>query len=131
MSDIHVLDVGSKPDNARCAFHYTTPAGNNFAGVAWSEALIEYLDDQHQPQFSGDAREPSVVPDLETDDPTEYAAIVAGTVYEIVTSVQFDANLTNAQKWALIQAAYTAEETEYESIMQERLNFWGHDGAGA
>lgn len=128
MSDFHILEQVPKKDGAACAFHYATPAGNNVAGMAYSAALIEYLDSQYVKNYGTDARPISVVPDLENDDPTEYAALEAGTIAEYTTTVRYDANSNNAAKQAAVVARYDAVESKVLDEITERLRFWS--GAG-
>lgn len=121
MADFHVLDITDKKDVARIAFHFAAPVGNNQAGVAYSAAYKEWREENGVTLASR-------VPDLTNDDPTEAAAIAAGTVLEHMESVQFNANATNNQKLAAIQARWTALNASLPAEVAENLKFWGYDG---
>jgi hypothetical protein len=118
MAKVHILDQNSKKDTARCTFHVAVPDQNNAAGVSYRAALVEYLD----PEGAGIS---SQVPNLDTSDPTEDAQIKSGEVYEHSISINFDANLTNAQKADIVDAKYLALSAGILAGIQDRLKFWG------
>jgi len=68
----------------------------------------------------------SVLPDIT---PEELNAMKAGSIYENVATVRFSSlNLTNAQRLAEVEAAYTAAETNMLAEKQITLNFYGKSG---
>ena len=129
MADIHILTFSGKQDSADCVFHVAIAAANNFAGKSYRDAIIEYLDSNFSPAYSGQVRTVSAVPDLATTHATEYANLQIGAVWESHQTVRFSANDTNAQKWAKIRAAYTSQSAAILAEIQDRLEFWGHNGA--
>ena len=117
MADIYILDMGDKRDSIRCAFHIPVPATNNFAGISYRTALVQYQEDTT-----------SAVPDLATSDPVAAAGLADGSIYEHVETVTFSATDTNTAKWNAIKAAYTARKAAILTAIQNRLEFWGFSG---
>lgn len=115
----HILEVSDKEDEARVAFHIAVPNENNFAGINLQVALKQHLDSPER-RITG-------VPWLQVGDPTEYAAVENGAVYEHVETVEFDAHLTNVQKRDLIDARYNFLATLIPDRIRARLRFWGLD----
>lgn len=113
MSDFHVLEINDLKDKARVGFHFDTPAGNNAANVSFATALAQWKAPV------------TAIPGLGQ---TEKDAIAAGTVIEHVETVQLNANATNGQKQAAIQAKWTALNATIPGKIAENLKFWGFAG---
>lgn len=121
MSNYHVMEVSADHDTATVAMHFTVPDEANFASVNIRAALVEYLATR------GVDNVVTAVPWLETDNPTEYAALEAGSVFEKIERVEYDVNVTNAAKAAVIDARWTALNATIPDVLRERLKFWGLD----
>lgn len=121
MSNYHVLEITADKDTATVAMHFTVPDETNFASVNLRTALVQYLA-----KINPDAPI-TVVPWLETEDPTEYAALAAGSVYEVMQQVEYNVNATNAEKATVIDTRWTALSSTIPDLIRERLKFWGLD----
>ncbi len=118
MSDYHVRDTDIKLKTANTVFHIPIPATNNAVGVTWQAALVLSL--------GGADAISSVLTDIT---PTEESAMKAGSIFEQVTTVRFSSvDLTNAERLAEIETAFTAAETDTLAEKQITLNFYGKSG---
>lgn len=124
MTDYHILEQNPKGDGARVVYHIDTPTGTNAAGMAWSTALLEYLDDLFVPLYSGDVRPVSEVPNLDVTDPTHYAALQAGTIIEHSEQIRYPADATVPQKITRIETRGATLETQVPNQTQRRLRLW-------
>jgi hypothetical protein len=104
MSDFHALTQTENKMEVIFVFHYTTPVGQNAASVDYCDCIKKDLNPSS-----------SLVPDLQTDDPTEYAAILAGEVFEEMILLGFDADMTNQQKLNATEERWTAKNTEFQA----------------
>jgi len=118
MSNYHILNTDIRLKTVSCVFHIPIPATNNEVGVTWQDALVLSL--------GGTEAITSTLPDITQD---ELSALKAGSLYECMESVRFSSiNLTNAQRLAEVEAAYTAAKTEMLAEKQITLNFYGKAG---
>lgn len=118
MSDYHILNTDVNLKTVSCVFHIPIPAANNAVGVSWQDALVRSL---------GGADEiSSVLTDITS---AELSAMKAGSIYENVATVRFTSlNLTNAQRLAEVEAAYTEAKNAILTEKQITLNFYGKSG---
>lgn len=118
MSNYHILNTDTRLKTVSCVFHIPIPATNNVVGVSWQDALVLSL---------GGADEiTSVMPDIT---PEEESAMKAGSIFENVATVRFSSiALTNAQRLAEVETAFTAAETDVLAEKQITLNFYGKSG---
>ena len=118
MSDYHVRTTDLMLKTVHTVFHIPIPAANNLVGVSWRAALVDSL--------GGADNIESVLPSISS---TELAAMKDGSIYEKSAIVRFSStNLTNAERLAEIEAAYTAAETSVTSDFSVSLNFYGKSG---
>lgn len=118
MSDYHIRNTDLKLKTVQCVFHIPIPATNNAVGVSWRDALVLSL--------GGADAITSVLTDIT---PAEESAMKAGSIYENVATVRFSSlELTNAERLAEVEAAYTATETAILAEKQITLNFYGKAG---
>ena len=118
MSDYHILTTDIKLKTVSCVFHLPIPAANNAVGISWQDALKRSL--------GGVDAIDSVLIDITL---AELNAMKAGSVFENVVTVRFSSlNLTNAQRLAEVEAAYTAAKTDILAEKQVTLNFYGRSG---
>lgn len=115
MSNIHVL-TGDTKNRYTIVVHVATPAGNNAAGVPWSQAIIN----------SG--RNTSVM--LVGTGPgqiasAELAQITAGTLIESVLLWDDDPALTNAQRVADVTLRSTQLSNETLARYGAELKYFG------
>jgi hypothetical protein len=114
MSNYHVLE-SFKNDRATIAFHIPVPVENNGVSVPLRTAVAQYV--------SGEAV--TQVPWLLADFPAEHAQIQNGEIYEQVETVEYDANLTNAQKQAQMDNRFAVLNTAVVNRLRDVLKFWG------
>ena len=116
MSNYHVLEVNDKKDAASVVFHIPVPDEVNSVGINLRVILKQYLADREiVPVMSW----------LQTDNPTEYAQIENGEVYEHSLQVRYNANETDLYKRDQIDAKYTSLVSIIPNIIRERFKFWG------
>ena len=121
MSDYHALEVSAKRDKVKVAFHFVVPDEVNATGEKnVRTCLIEDLTVSETPLTR--------VPNHATDFDTENAELVAGSKIEVVETLEFDANLNNASKLAIIEARYTALEAVIAEKVRQKYRFWGYNG---
>jgi len=124
MADYHVLGMDRDKDELTVVFHIPIPAvPTNFTGITYRNAIIE-----KSIQETG-AAPVSVLPDIfnNVDITVHKAEIAAGEFYEVLKVIEMDANLSNANKKAIIDAEYADTESEILSELQDTLTFWGYD----
>lgn len=112
MSDIHVREKDQKSRTVNCVFHFTVPATNNAVGIPWNEVINK-------------AKMPT--PLMADNDTTENDNIAAGSILEILETVRFSSiNLTQAERVAEIQAAYSERKDEVFIELANELDYFGH-----
>jgi hypothetical protein len=120
MSDYHIMEIGPKGDSARVAFHFPIPLGaTNQAGRTYRSAYKQFRD----PDNAGIE---SAIPDLSTTHALEHAAITVGETVELVETVNFSANASNASKVQSIEDKWTELNSDTLTKIQGRLLYWGH-----
>lgn len=118
MSDYHILTTDLRLKTVSTVFHVPIPATNNAVGVSWRAALVLSL--------GGADAISSVLTDIT---PEELNALKAGEIFEDVATVGFSSvNLTNAQRLAQVETAYTAASSDVLAEKQITLNFYGKSG---
>lgn len=118
MSDYHILTTDIRLKSVSAVFHIPIPASNNAVGVGWRAALVLSL--------GGSDAITSVLTDIT---PEELNDMKIGSIYERLTTFTFSStNLTNSQRLAEVEAAYTAAKTDVLAEKQIMLNFYGKSG---
>jgi len=118
MSDYHIRSTSEDLKRVNTVFHIPIPATNNAVGVSWQDALVLSLG-------GADAID-SVLTDIT---PAELSAMKAGSIFEKFETVRFSStNLTNAERLAEVETAYSAAETDILDEKQVTLNFYGKSG---
>jgi len=113
MSNIHILDKHPKNKKVNCIFHLAVPDSDNVAGTNWRVAVQRHLNPE---------------PKMSWNDTAENASITAGEILEISETVRFSStSLTNAQRLAEVEAAYTARSTELLQELSNKLDFFGRE----
>lgn len=97
--------------------HFVTPSGSNSANQPYAECY------KNEFKPSG-----SLVTDLSTDNPTEYAKIQSGEVIEKKILVEFSAGLSNAQKKVIIEERWTEENTALQTSIPIWFQWTGTTG---
>ena len=69
----------------------------------------------------------TVVPWLQVGNPTEYASIQSGAVFEWHDLIYYNGNDTNANKAAFLDSKYTALNLTIPNLLRTMLRFWGLD----
>jgi len=124
MANYHVLDISNNRDTARVVWHFAVANVNNGAGINYRTALKQYLESQADVAIG---RVISQVPWLEVGNPSEFAQITNCEVYELVQNVEFNANETNSNKAAMMDAMWTKLNVAIPKRISEMLRFWGLD----
>lgn len=117
MSNIHVLERTN--GLYRMAFHIAVPAGNNSAGLAWQSVLLKSGVGGTTILVDGDG--------TGTDggiSTAEKASIAAGSVYEIVDSVDIQ-GLSGAALLTFVDARFAVRQTEAQVLLSARLQWYG------
>ena len=117
MARAHVLDTQGAL--TRVALHFTVPAGNNTAGIAWVTALL-----------NSSLSKTTVLPDGTGSggsiSAAEKATLANGTVYEIVDSVDLPPGMNTAQANAFLDAVHASRQTEVFALLQRQLAYFGY-----
>lgn len=104
---------------AKVAFHIGIPADNNEAGMSYREAMLEAAD----PCMMG---VPSVIRDLETRYPIQYAKLQSGETIEIVEEVDYAGmHDTIDQKATVISARAASIEADVIGIFRMEYGLSG------
>lgn len=118
MSNYHIRKTSDDLKTVSVVFHVPIPDANNTVGVNWRSALVLEL--------GGADAISSVLTDISTE---EESAMKAGSIYEVSRTVRFSSlNITNAERLAEVEAAYTTTASEMIAEKQVTLNFMGKDG---
>jgi hypothetical protein len=118
--DWHALVGNEKKQEVTVVFHIPIPSVNNAVGMNYRTVLTKA-----EPFTS------SIVPDHVTNFASEAALLQSGALYEYQEVVRYNANLSDAQKTALIDARYTALVSIIQSKIQNQYIYWGfsHDAS--
>lgn len=118
MARAHVLDSNGG-GASRIAWHFSVPAGNNDAGIAWTVALA-----------NSSLRSTSVLPDGSGNggsiSAAEKANLANGSVYEWVDSLEIPPGMTAGQANAYLDEYHAAKQTEVYAMLQRRLRYAGY-----
>lgn len=118
MSDYHILSTSKDLKTVSGVYHIPIPASDNAVGVSWQEALVLSL--------GGADAIASVLTDIT---PAELSAMKAGSIFEMVGSVRFSSiNITNTERLAEVETAYSEAKTDILAEKQITLNFYGKSG---
>lgn len=117
MSSYHVLESFDGGEKVQVVFHIPVPNTLNYVGTNLRTAFVAYKT-AHNDTGS------SIVPLLATSDPTEYAAIVAGQIYEHQEYV-YAPDHDPLVKKATIDALYTKRSAIITVELADRFQFWG------
>lgn len=123
MADYYVLEMDNKKDELTVVYHVPIPApATNFNSMTYRDAIVE------RSIYNTGAAPVSVLPDTfgGVDVTGEKTKVATGELYEIVKTVEMDANLSNANKKAAIDADYAAESAGLLTTLQDQLTFWGY-----
>lgn len=120
----HIRYIGPRPNygeitkrNIRVIMHFVVPAGDNSAGKAWSQCILEDVSIQKD----------TILTDTEITAP-EKAAIQAGTVIERVYEVEIHENWSKIEKRLAVDKAWIQRHTETINELAVRYEFWGYAG---
>lgn len=119
MSDYHILEMALDQKTINVVFHIKIPAvGESSAGVQWRDAVVKSL--------GGTAQIKSVLPDLQK---AENDLLVTGGLIEIPQTIRFTAiNITNVQRKAEVEQAFTLRKNKVLGDKQIELAWIGHSG---
>jgi hypothetical protein len=120
MSDYHIVHVDEKQNRARVAFHFAVPSTTVTSGKTLSDCII-----QEYTHLDNDVTD---VPAHSTEHATENGQLVAGTVYEYIENVEFNAHANNATKLAAIASRWSTLNGIVPDRLRDRYKFWGYNG---
>ena len=104
---------------AKVAFHVGVPADDNEAGVSYRDAVLEFAD----PRMSGVS---SMIRDLETRYPIQYAKLQLGETIEIVEKVDYvGMHDSTDQKEAVISTRAASIEADMIDILKMEYGLSG------
>lgn len=98
----------------KVAIHFTTPSGNNSAGLTWKACALA------NGSIGSTILEVGTAPGNITQE--EHAGIIAGDTIEIIRTIAPGTNPTNASVNALCNILIT----EYQASMTSNLKYYGH-----
>jgi hypothetical protein len=110
----HALEGSREKHQITVVFHIPVPNINNIVGVSYRTAISK------EEPFTA-----SRVPYLAADFPAEVSSLQVGALYEHIETVNYNANLADAQKLALINARYTVLVGEIQTELQNKYIYWG------
>lgn len=117
MADMHVLTGNG--GTYRVALHFAVPAGNNSAGIAWSDALVNS-------GIGGTTELPDGDGTGGTIGATEKAAVQAGTIFERIPELRIESSGTSGAKvQSALREFYTTEKENVQAELQRRLRYFG------
>jgi hypothetical protein len=120
----HILQIAVKPDNksdsATVIFHISVPAINNDVSYSYRTAIREFKE------FTSETG--VITSRLPYIQQAELDQLKTGELIEEVVSVEYNADLSNAQKLNIIEAEYTARKDALLTKAQNALRFWGKEG---
>ncbi len=120
MATYTVLVNSELQNRSDLVIEYAVLAGSNAAGVAWQTVVAELRAVE---QTSPDAQ-PTSNP-RKTTDAAYIASLDAGSVLEIPLSVEYDANLSNGAKVAVLDAAATDKVSAFIAAFSSLYEFYG------
>ncbi len=118
-----ILDTSPLGNRVFGYAHSTVPGGNNDAGVAWSQAVVDSVIRDSESGTTVSLAPASLLP------AGRQTQLDNGSKYEWDFSVEFSAKLSNAEKVAVVEAFLVAEEPNVIARLAKRLNFWGKTGS--
>lgn len=116
MAKIHVLTAGAQANLYTVVVHDTTPAGNNSAGVAWSDAV------KNSGLAATSMQEGTGAGQITT---AEKASVLAGTTLEATFTFQDDPSWTTNQRNTALDAKATAAIAQMEAELARVLKWFG------
>ena len=121
MASQYVILAGSDEDNSvSVVVHTDVPAaGTNAAGTQWQTAVSQWRDG------AASAVPTPILPGGRQTD------LDSGIYHEWQFTAEYDANESNANKQAALEAEITARAAAELSKMQNILQFWGETGSVA
>jgi hypothetical protein len=112
-SIVHAIKQSIDKRKVNFIFHYRVPAGSNANGLSYYDCIL--LDKN----IVG-----SEVPNLENDEPQEYADILEGKVYEETVVLEFDPDMTNQQKLTEATTKWNAKYAEFLTELFIKYKFY-------
>ncbi len=120
MADYTILANSVKENRSDVVIEFPVPAGSNTASVPWQTVVAEL---RAVGQASPDAAVTSN-PRKVSDGPY-VASLDAGQIIEVALSVEYDANLTNGQKVAVLDAAVVQRVSGFTAEFASTYEFYG------
>ncbi len=118
-----ILRNSEKRNRSEVVIEFPVPAGNNTAvpdAVAWADIVAEVRAVE---QASPDAAV-TINPRKLSDGPY-VASLDTGQIVEVALNVEYDANLSNGQKVAVLDDAVEAKVTEFTNDFGNLYEFYG------
>lgn len=112
MADYYLLDGDSDGNSYRVAYQIPIPNTNNRVGINYRTALLQSLG----------GTQTSVAPTISQADQT---TLNSGSAYELSGRVFTNPGETSTQLRDRIDASFAALRTATQTILQNRLAYWG------
>ena len=116
MAAYTILRNSVKNNRSDVVVEFDVPVSNNDAGVGWRSVVTEERLD---------AGETGTVNTRKRGYTAHIAKLDAGKIVEILMSVEYNANLTDSEKLAVIDAAVTAKVAEFTAEFGSLYRFYG------
>ncbi len=125
MADMHVLTGDG--NRYRVVMHFDVPAGNNSAGVAWSDAVPKSAG---LGELGNPATPKTILRDGDgtgaTIDATEKTAVESGAMFEHVADFLIESSgFTPLEVRAALRYFYAREKAGVQAAMQRELKWFG------
>ena len=120
MATYTVLENAAKSNRSNVVVEFDVPVGDNSANVAWRAIVAELRAVE---QATPDAI--ATVNPRKLGHTAYLASLDAGQIVEVPLSVEYNANLSNAAKVAVLDAAVAAKVTEFTSEFASLYEFYG------
>ena len=121
-----LLESAEEQHQVRVVAHSDIPNSNNAVNVKWRDAVVGWVGSQSDPV--GDMT--SVIP-LSILPVGVQAQLDTGALYEWEGIVRFNANLSDGDKWSLIETWVFEQAAVEFTAMQTRLDYYGKIGSVA
>ena len=117
MADYTILRNSEKDNRSDVIIEFPVPATSNTAGVGWQTVVAEIRAAEVDGPVTANPRKVDTV--------AYVAQLDAGELVEVPLSVEYNANLTDGQKVAVLDAAVAARVAAYTTEFVSLYNFYG------
>ena len=117
-----ILANSAKNNRSTVVIEFEVPVGDNTAGVAWRDIVKELRTEAGVAELRTEAG--SANPH-KASNPAHVALLDAGEVMEIMLTVDYDAKLSDDEKFAVLDAAVAEKVTAFNTEFLALHKFYG------